>query len=92
LKFITHKLFSFFSFNEEQSNLSIKNKFLLFGCLFIALIGIYTVYDIQKYADILLWDESLYMQKGLQLWKQPSLEWGPFYNVWYKATFLLHTK
>ena len=24
------------------------------------------------------------MQKGLQLWQQPSLDWGPFYNIWYK--------
>ena len=84
MKSIINKIYSFFSFNEEKSNLPFTDKFLLLGCLFIIIIGIYTVYDIQKYADILFWDESLYMQKGLQLWQQPSLDWGPFYNIWYK--------
>ena len=84
MKSIINKIYSFFSFNEEKSNLPFTDKFLILGCLFIIIIGIYTVYDIQKYADILFWDESLYMQKGLQLWQQPSLDWGPFYNIWYK--------
>ena len=84
MKSILNKIYSFFSFNEEKSNLPFTDKFLFLGCLFIIIIGIYTVYDIQKYADILFWDESLYMQKGLQLWQQPSLDWGPFYNIWYK--------
>lgn len=84
MKSVLNKVYSFFSFQESESTLKLSNPFLLAGSFFILLIGIYTVYDLQKYADILFWDESLYMQKGLQLWKNPSLDWGFFYNVWYK--------
>ncbi|MFN8283487.1 MAG: hypothetical protein U0U67_09755 [Chitinophagales bacterium] len=84
MKSILHKIFSLFSFEEIKTELKISDQYLWFGSVLLVFIGIYTVYDLQKYADILFWDESLYMQKGLQLWKNPSLDWGPLYNVWYK--------
>lgn len=67
------------------------NPTFFIAILLLITFGIYSAYDIRHYADILFWDETLYMQKGLQLWQKIELDWGPFYNVWYKFLSIFTT-
>ena len=84
LSYFTDKIRSFLSFKETDITVKLTDRFLLTGSLIIIILGIYTTYDVSRFSDILFWDETLYMEKGLKLWHSPSLDWGPFYNFWYK--------
>ena len=50
----------------------------------IAIIGWVFTQDIDKYADILFWDEANYMTSGKAMFDKINKGWGPTYAVWFK--------
>lgn len=34
--------------------------------------------------DVLFWDESLYLSRGLSMFDHIPKDWGPSYSLWYK--------
>lgn len=50
--------------------------------------GVILTYNLDQWVDIRLWDESMYLGKGLNFFiEKPVASWGPIYSLWY---FLLN--
>ncbi len=54
------------------------------GILLIIVCGIKVTHGLQRYMDLLFWDEALYLSRGVQLFDQIPKTWGPSYSLWYK--------
>jgi hypothetical protein len=60
------------------------NVFTMVGILLIIICGIRITHGLQRYMDVLFWDEALYLSRGVQLFDQIPKTWGPSYSLWYK--------
>jgi hypothetical protein len=56
---------------------------IFFYLLIIIAAGIKQLYGVQHYLDIPFFDETEYLQKGIQLSHHAYNDWGPSYNLWY---------
>ncbi len=76
-----------------QTNTENKNKKIgtILGVLFLLLIGIKWSLGLSEHMDILFGDEAEYMRNGLGLFKVIRNDWGPAYNLWYKALSFIFT-
>ncbi|MFN8282219.1 MAG: hypothetical protein U0U67_03345 [Chitinophagales bacterium] len=57
--------------------------FICILCLFIT--GIRWASGLENHVDLLLADEAEYLRNGLNLFHVIAKNWGPTYNLWYKA-------
>ncbi|MEZ5055180.1 MAG: hypothetical protein R2807_10545 [Chitinophagales bacterium] len=60
------------------------NAFTWVGILLIIICGIKVTYGLENYMDILFWDESVYLTRGVNMFGSIPRDWGPAYSLWYK--------
>lgn len=60
------------------------NTFTLTGIFCIIICGINATKGLERHMDVLFWDESLYLTRGLAMFKHIPRDWGPSYSLWYK--------
>ena len=60
------------------------NNFTLVGILLIIICGVRVTWGLEKYMDVVFWDESLYLSRGMSMFKYIPRDWGPSYSLWYK--------
>jgi hypothetical protein len=60
------------------------NTFTFAGILFIIICGINATKGLEQFMDVLFWDESLYLSRGLSMFDHIPKDWGPSYSLWYK--------
>lgn len=60
------------------------NIFTFTGIFLIVLCGINASTDLEKVMDVVFWDESLYLSRGLSMFQKIPRDWGPSYSLWYK--------
>ena len=58
--------------------------FTITGICLLIFCGIRATMYLEKHMDILFWDESLYLTRGLSMFKYIPRDWGPSYSLWYK--------
>lgn len=58
--------------------------FTFTGILLIVICGIRVSWGLDRYMDVLFWDEALYLNRGLGLFQHVPKTWGPSYSLWYK--------
>ena len=68
----------------QEKNYLRWNKFTWVGIVCIIFCGINVTYGLEKYMDVLFWDESLYLHRGYTMFPPLSKVWGPTYSLWYK--------
>lgn len=61
------------------------NTFTWVGILLIIICGVNATYGLERHMDVLFWDESLYLSRGLAMFKTIPKSWGPSYSLWYKC-------
>ena len=54
------------------------------GIFFLIISGINATSGLEHYMDVLFWDESLYLSRGLSMFEYIPRDWGPSYSLWYK--------
>jgi len=61
------------------------HKYDLILLLFLVIIGVKYIFNVSGYTDITLWDESRYLDQGLNLFKKglPDVNWSPLYAIHY---------
>jgi len=66
-------------------NLINKHKHDLILLLFLVFIGIKYIFYVSGYTDIGLYDESVYLNSGLNLFKKglPNVNYSPLYAIYY---------
>ena len=70
--------------NYQETNYLQWNAFTFVGILLIIICGIKVTYHLEQYMDILFWDESLYLTRGVSMFPSIPRDWGPTYSLWYK--------
>lgn len=60
------------------------NRFTFAGILLIIICGVKVSWHLEQYMDVVFWDESLYLTRGVAMFKQIPKDWGPSYSLWYK--------
>lgn len=71
---------------NSTSNNALTDKLVYFICILCLLItGIKWANGLQNHVDLLLADEAEYLRNGLNLFHVIAKNWGPTYNLWYKA-------
>ncbi|MCB0507103.1 MAG: hypothetical protein KDD21_02270 [Bacteroidetes bacterium] len=60
------------------------DRFTWLGILFIIICGIRVTYGLENYMDVLFWDESVYLTRGVSMFPSIPRDWGPSYSLWYK--------
>ena len=70
--------------NYREKNYLQWNTFIGVGILLIIICGIKVTYNLERYMDLLFWDESLYMARGTMMFHSIPRDWGPSYSLWYK--------
>ncbi|MDB5228839.1 MAG: hypothetical protein JWN78_3032 [Bacteroidota bacterium] len=69
------------------------NTFTFVGILIIVICGIKVTAGLDKYMDVLFWDEALYLNRGIHFFPHPPKTWGPSYSLYYKfLSFFIHDK
>jgi hypothetical protein len=71
-------------FKNKEKNFIQLDAFLVISILLIIICGIKVTWNLDKYMDVLFWDESSYLKRGTQLFAYIPREWGPSYSLWYK--------
>ncbi|HUM52850.1 MAG TPA: hypothetical protein PK431_13590 [Chitinophagales bacterium] len=77
----------------NSSNIkTLSDKLVYCICIFCLLItGIKWSSGIQNHVDVLLADEAEYLRNGLNLFHIIAKNWGPTYNLWYKALSFINS-
>ncbi len=65
------------------------NTFTLVGIFLIIICGINATYGLEQHMDVMFWDESLYLSRGMSMFKYIPRDWGPSYSLWYKMLSFL---
>ncbi len=60
------------------------DRFTLVGILLIIICGIKVGANLDNYMDVVFWDESLYLTRGVAMFQNIPKTWGPTYSFWYK--------
>lgn len=68
----------------KENNYLKWDQFIWVGILCIIICGINVTAGLDKYMDVLFWDESLYLHRGYNMFPQIPRVWGPTYSFWYK--------
>lgn len=68
----------------DEKNYLRWNTFTFVGIVLIIICGINSTRGLERHMDVLFWDESLYLTRGLSMFKHIPRDWGPSYSLWYK--------
>jgi len=76
-------------FNRFQEKNYLKwNTYTFVGIILIIICGIKVTYNLASFMDVLFWDESLYLTRGVTMFPSIPKDWGPAYSLWYKLLSL----
>lgn len=69
---------------SKEKNYLEWNSFTFIGIALLIICGIKVSWHLEQYMDIVFWDESLYLTRGVSMFKEIPKTWGPSYSLWYK--------
>jgi len=68
----------------EEKNYLRWNTFTFIGIFLMVVCGINATRGLEQHMDVMFWDESLYLSRGLSMFQHIPRDWGPSYSLWYK--------
>lgn len=68
----------------DEKNYLRWNTFTFAGIFLIIVCGLNATRGLEQHMDVMFWDESLYLSRGMSMFKYIPRDWGPSYSLWYK--------
>ncbi len=73
----------------DEKNYLRWNTFTFAGIFLIIVCGLNATRGLEQHMDVMFWDESLYLSRGMSMFKYVPRDWGPSYSLWYKLLSVL---
>lgn len=73
----------------DEKNYLRWNTFTFAGIFLIIVCGLNATRGLEQHMDVMFWDESLYLSRGMSMFKYIPRDWGPSYSLWYKMLSFL---
>ncbi|MFN8267672.1 MAG: hypothetical protein U0T31_06695 [Chitinophagales bacterium] len=77
--------------SAEEKNYLKWDRFTFAGIGLILICGLKVGANLDKYMDVVFWDESLYLTRGVAMFQNIPKTWGPTYSFWYKLLSYITT-